>query len=211
MTTGSTISVPQPGSYAPGSLKINFGCVRSGKSTAMISELTRAADVGHKVAYFNHSSDIRLTESSDNVVTTHNSGFQKLSKKIAGFKCSSLNDANFEGYRMVGIDEGQFFDDIVPVVRDLVLKKGVHVIIASLDYDFYLQPFGTVSELSGLCSPGNLNKLAAICEKCDRNSMTPAGYSMKIIGGKESKDVGGPEKYIPVCLGCYMKHNTYFK
>lgn len=192
-----------------GSCKINFGCVRSGKSTAMISELTRAADVGLKVAYYNHSSDIRLTESSDSVVTTHNSGFTKLSKKINGFKVSSLSEVNFEGYHMVGIDEGQFFDDIVPVVRDLVLKKGIRVIIASLDYDYKLQPFGKVLELAGLCEPGNVNKLAAICEKCDVQDLRSASHSMKISGGTEIVDVGGADKYIPVCTKCYVKYNIY--
>lgn len=191
------------------SVDISLGPVRSGKSTAVINKITRYADVGLKVMYVNHSKDIRLTESSDNVATSHNSGFQKLSKKIAGFKAARLSDVNFTGYHVVGIDEGQFFDDIVSVVRDLFINRGIHVVIASLDLDFKLNPIGSVNQLIGLCEPGHINKLAAICEKCDINSIKEAGFSMKISGNDSIEDPGGAEKYIPVCINCYKKYNTY--
>jgi thymidine kinase len=192
-----------------GSCEIVVGCMCSGKSSNLISKLTQAADLQFKVAYCNHSKDIRITESSDSVVNTHNSGFQKLSSKIKGFKMETLNPEDLNDFDVIGIDEYQFFEKQNQNVKDLVLKYGKRVIIASLDYNFKLEPMGEVHELYGLCGPGDVNKLYAICKLCDRKSMKKAGWTLKISGDNSVVDVGGMEKYIPVCLECHVKHNTY--
>ena len=204
------------------SLEIIYGPMFSGKSTDLISKLTRYADVGLKCVYANHSKDIRLTESSDQLVTTHNSTFQKLSHKIEGVKVQYIWDINTSGKDVIGIDEGQFFCDeshnkedppcynkTIEMIRYWVLKLNLKVIIASLDADFKLNPFGCMHNLIGLCGKGNLTKHTAICMKCDPFDRADAPYTMKIAGEDSIIDPGGADKYIPVCMKCYKKYNKY--
>lgn len=240
------------------SLEIVYGCMFAGKSTELIARLTRRADFGKKCLYINHSKDIRLSESTDGIVSTHNSGFQKLSKKITGIKVSHINDIdiNVDEYDDIGIDEFQFFHDkveekstesieentkenikakessdgpeestkegksndkpkikydiTIATIRDWVLRLRKRVIIASLDSDFKLNPFGCAHHLIGLCGKGGVVKLTAICVKCENENPNDAPHTMKIAGDDSVLDPGGSDKYIPVCMKCYLIYNKYW-
>lgn len=63
-------------------------------------------------------------------------------------KASKLNDIKNQAtkYDVVGIDEGQFFEDIVEVAEYLA-NKGIVVIIAALDSTFQRKPFGNIINL----------------------------------------------------------------
>ena len=195
-----------------GMLELIFGSMFSGKTTYLLNQLTTCADVGLNCLYINHSSDQREVEKFDTNVTTHHSLFNGISEKISTKKTSSLSDIDVEAYDVIGIDEGQFFEDIVPTVRKWVMKYNKHVFISSLDGDSNIKPFGHVHELICLCHPGSLRKLEAKCMNClktglvDRHlSFVPAGYSFKKSGSKETQtDVGGVDKYMAVCLKCHI-------
>lgn len=187
---------------------IIWGCMYSGKSTECKLRLTRFADFGVKCLYVNHSSDVRLSESGDDVGTSHNSTFEKLSKKVDRIKVSSLDDADFDKYKVIGIDEFQFFSGTVPLINKLV-NMGKKIIIASLDCDFKKRPFGESHLLVGLCGPGRIIKLPAICKKCDPEDPREAGWTLKIGGSDDVIDVGGIDKYLPVCSRCYDKYNIH--
>lgn len=139
-----------------GSCKIIFGPMFSGKSTKLRQEMTTLADVGAKVLYINHSKDSRNTESFDSNITTHHSGYKGLSNKIRPIKASKLSEIEINNYDAIGIDEGQFFDDLEVTVRDWVLNKNKHVIIASLDGNFLMGTFGQASRLISICDSGNI-------------------------------------------------------
>lgn len=51
-----------------------------------------------------------------------------------------------DDYDVIGIDEGQFYPDIVEVVEEW-LAAGKKVIVSALDGDFRRKPFGRVLEL----------------------------------------------------------------
>ena len=196
-------------------LHIAFGPMFSGKTTWLSLNLTTCADVGLKVCLINHEDDVRVTEGGDGKITTHSSQFKYLSHKIDSYRFKNLQLSNlFDQYDVIGIDEGQFFDnklangvpEIVQVVRDLVLKKKKTVFIASLDGDFRAQPFGHVKELLCLCDPGGLTKLGAKCMKClKEHKLVNAGFTARTVNAKtdEVKDVGGSDKYMAVCLDCF--------
>lgn len=192
------------------SLEIIFGCMFSGKSSELRSRLTRYADVDLKVLYINHSKDKRVTVSFDEYMSTHDSGFQKMSSKVTKIKAPSLDDIDVVSFQIIGIDEAQFFNNIDSVIRKWVLTLRKRVIIASLDLDFKLRPFGEVHNLVGLCAPGGLKKLSAICKMCDPNDLRDAGYTLKISEDDSLLDPGGSDKYLPVCLPCYQKYNKHF-
>ncbi len=210
----SVLSIP----FDVGKLdSIFFGPMYSGKTTKLLQRLTTCADVGLRVLYINHKDDVRQTESYNLNVTTHHSQFSKISEKIDTIKTAVLLDLNISSYDVIGIDEGQFFDDIPEAVRKWLLTDKKQIFIASLDGDANMKPFGRVNELICLCSPRGLYKLDAKCFRCLKRSvsnrqlmMSPAGFTHK-IGGVQSessqKDVGGSDKYQAVCLKCYQELN----
>lgn len=192
---------------------IFFGPMFSGKTTKMLHRLTTCADVGLNVLYINHSDDERETDKQDSHVTTHNSQFNGTSSKISKKKISALVDLNVSAYDVIGVDEGQFFPDIVEAVRKWVIKYKKHVFIASLDGDANIQPFGHVHELICLCSPKGLYKLESKCMNClsrgvDERQLhfVPAGYSFKKNGDSDQqKEIGGVDKYMALCLKCHQE------
>ena len=216
----ASYSVTPRNAFDVGSLEmIIFGGMFSGKTTKLTTELTTCADVGLKTLYINHSDDNRETESADSHTTTHSSQFRGLSNKITSMKVSSLLDVDVNEFDVIGIDEGQFFEDLVDTVRKWVLEDKKQIFIASLDGDFNIRPFGATHELICLCQPGGLIKLPAHCMNClksetpyRRMSMVPAGFTCRRKQLTESghlprqKDVGGADKYMAVCLKCHQEH-----
>lgn len=200
-----------------GSCKIIFGPMFSGKTTKLLQELTTLADVGLKSLYINHKDDQRLTEKKVKNVTTHHSQFNGLSTKLDSISVETLKEINVDKYDAIGIDEGQFFSDLDVVVRMWVIQKCKIVIIASLDGDFMMNPFGKAKELICICEPGNITKLPAICMKCleqttpyRRIKQIEAGFTALInIPDKipsSNKKVGGKESYVSLCMKCYKEH-----
>ena len=92
----SLTGVPKPNNV--GTLTRIKGPMFGGKTTALISKLTRVADIGFKVIYINHSDDVRVTESSCDNVTTHNSQFKGLSKKVKSVSTNYLKKINIDAY-----------------------------------------------------------------------------------------------------------------
>ena len=188
-----------------------LGPMFSGKSTRLCGELTTCADLGHSVLYINHSSDVRKTEKQDTHVTTHHSSFRALSDKITKTKINELELLTYDlnKFDVIGVDEGQFFSTLETHVRHWVLDLHKIVYIASLDGDFRIQPFGQVHKL--LCISSHVLKLKARCMLCknhqtanNRPIITDAYYTGKIGGDMTTiVDVGGEDKYLPVCLSCH--------
>jgi len=195
-----------------GELTIFFGPMFSGKSTELIRQLTTAADIGLKTLYINHTFDDRTVESTDGIVTTHNSGFSKLSKKIDFIKTSDLSTINVLPYNVIGIDEGQFFVGLANIIRKWFYHLNKRIIIASLDGNFLMLPFGEVNQLISMCEPNNIHKLHAYCMKCLPN-IVKAGYTLKYnsvyTNDPNKPDVGGIDKYAAVCIDCYKNFNKH--
>lgn len=180
------------------------GPMFGGKTTALISKLTRVADIGFKALYINHSDDIRTTEASSQDVTTHNSQFKGLSKKVKSLSTDSLKKVNIDEYDYIGIDEAHFFTDIEKIVRDWKLKKNKNVIIAYLNGDFQMNVFGCggCQKLESI-SDKNID-LTASCKVCFmlEKTQVEAKYSYRLNDNTEQKSIGGVDQYIPVCAIC---------
>ena len=63
-------------------------------------------------------------------------------------------------YDIIGIDEGQFFPDLVEICQKLVLLKKV-VIVAALNADYKMEPFPNVSKL--ISKADKIKLLKAYC------------------------------------------------
>ena len=101
-------------------------------------------------------------------------------------------------YDVVGIDEGQFFEDIVDFSQDLA-NSGTIVIVAALDSTFQRKPFGNIINLVPLAE--KVYKLTAVCVYCTQ----PAAFTQRTIESQEVELIGGAESYKPVCRQCF--HN----
>ncbi|MNE65744.1 Thymidine kinase [compost metagenome] len=102
---------------------------------------------------------------------------------------------------ILGIDEGQFFPDLLPFA-EFAANEGKVVIVSALDGDFLRKPFGSVCDLIPLCE--HVVKLKAVCMVCQRD----AAYSRRITNEEQTEVIGGSDKYIAVCRRCYNTENV---
>ena len=111
----------------------------------------------------------------------------------------TLNDINLnlDDYDVVGIDEGQFFPDIVGYC-ERVANLGKTVIVAALDGTFQRKGFANVINLVPLAE--HVIKLHAVCMGC----FGKGSYTKRISEDKEVEVIGGAEKYMAVCRKCYF-------
>uniref|UniRef100_A0A9L0JRQ8 Thymidine kinase n=1 Tax=Equus asinus TaxID=9793 RepID=A0A9L0JRQ8_EQUAS len=111
-----------------------------------------------------------------------------------------LRDAAQEalGVAVIGIDEGQFFPDIVEF-SEAMANAGKTVIVAALDGTFQRKAFGAILNLVPLAE--SVVKLTAVCMECFRE----AAYTKRLGTEKEVEVIGGADKYHSVCRLCYFK------
>lgn len=195
-----------------GTLDIRFGPMRSAKTTWLNMELTNKADTKFKCLKVIHTDDKRAdVASSSNDGTTHNSTFRAISDKITVVRTSILAEVDVSEYHVVGVDEAQFYPDLVTTITDWV-KQGKHVRVVGLDGNFKMEKFGSEfgQILDLIPMADSAVKLSATCVKCleeleandyKGNIFAISGGFTRKIGGSMTleKDVGGSDKYIPVC------------
>ncbi len=191
-----------------GRLELYMGPMFSGKSTAIILRIARMADIGYDVLYINHKIDNRDTEAQDTIVSTHNSQYTTLSKKINAIKVSELRDLDIRDYQYIAVDEGQFFPDLYESVITWVTGFGKTVLVASLDGDAYRRKFGQVLDL--IPNADEVNKLTAFCDLCRENEkrLRPAPFTGRFSDNTDATMVGGKDLYRAMCRKCHDNHLT---
>ena len=70
-------------------------------------------------------------------------------------------------FDVIGIDEGQFYPDLITGVEKYVRKDKI-LIISALDGTFERKPFGQIPNLIPLCD--DIMKLNAICMVCGNDA-----------------------------------------
>lgn len=102
-----------------------------------------------------------------------------------------------EKTRAVIFDEIQFFNgNVIKVLQELASNK-IRVIVAGLDMDFLMRPFGPMPDILAVAE--FVTKLSAICFKCGR----AASFSKRIHGSKEATIEIGDEWYEARCRSCF--------
>lgn len=100
-------------------------------------------------------------------------------------------------FSVIGIDEGQFFPDTVEFAESMA-STGKTVIVAALDGSYRRVGFGDILNLIPLAE--SVIKLTAVCMIC----FNEASFTKRIGQEKELEVIGGAEKYMAVCRGCYF-------
>jgi len=168
-----------------GRIELITGPMFSGKSTELIRRLSRYQAAKVPLLLVKFAGDERYSSTE---VQTHD---RTAMGALAVTRLAEAREAARD-VRVLGIDEGQFFEDLLPFAEELA-NEGKVVVIAALDGDFQRQPFGQVPALVPLCE--RVDKLSAICAYCSR----PASFTQRLTAETETVSIGGADKYVAVC------------
>ena len=163
-------------------LDIIIGTMFSGKTTYLLSEISKLTQLNYKILYLNIDFDDR----SDNFFSTHNPLFDKhfnFNNNVSMIKSKNLSNINILPYDIVMIDEAHFFDDLIEFTNSCLNQKK-YVIVAGLQADFAGRKFGKILDLIPICT--DIKRLHAYCAECAKNKYCRiAIYSKKIVNSEE--------------------------
>lgn len=181
-------------SHNAGWVEVIAGSMFSGKSEELIRRLRRAKIARQKVQVFKPEIDSRFSE---NQIVSHS----EMRHESANIQSAAEVLAQVHpDTEVVGIDEGQFFDDELVNVANELARRGVRVIIAGLDQDYTGKPFEPMPQLLAIAE--YITKTHAICMKCGQ----PANYSQRTFESEERVAVGASDKYEARCRRCFVPH-----
>jgi len=175
-----------------GQIQVIFGPMFSGKTTELIRRLKRYQIANHKCLIVKYAKDDRYDREG---IATHDKQTLPATSvlKMADLKTSALNS-----YSVIGIDEGQFFPDVVPFAEQMA-DKGKIIIVAALDGDFQRKGFGDILNLVPIAE--SIVKLNAVCMMCFQE----ASFTKRKGSETALEVIGGQDKYLAACRACYNK------
>ena len=98
---------------------------------------------------------------------------------------------------VVGIDEGQFFDDDLVDVAGLLAGAGKNVIVAGLDTDYLGRPFEPIPAL--MMRAEYVTKSLAVCHRCGG----PGLFTQRVVQSDDLVVLGALDAYEARCRRCY--------
>ena len=178
-----------------GWIEVVSGSMFSGKTEELIRRIRRAQYAGIDVIIFKPKVD---TRDKKNKVVSHDNTViecktiiksEEIYKKVKGFK-------------VVGIDEAQFFDDGIIKVCNTLANEGIRVIVAGLDMDYKGVPFKNMANL--MATAEYVTKVHAICPKTGGL----AQYSYRKTKSKKRILLGKGDEYMPLSRAAYVKKSN---
>ena len=183
-------------------IELIVGSMYSGKSSALSTLISRYDHTNKKTMLINHSFDTREVES---VISTHSN----IIKNKPAIKCKLLmnliDTEYFNNADVIGIDECQFFSDLLDFVKYVDNLDNKILIMSGLDGNFNREPFGQVLQCIPYCN--NITKLNAMCMNC--NDGTLASFTKRIIDNNNEilVDVDdNKECYKALCRTCFNQN-----
>ena len=178
-----------------GKIKLILGPMFSGKSTRLVETVRKYTYKNKKTVLVNFIDDKRYSENSQ-IVTHDLNKYDSLSCKMLGEIYDVIKNDD-----VIGIDEGQFYSDVVNISEKLAYN-GKIVIIAALSGNFKMEPFETVSKL--ISKADKIKLMKAYCFYCQKT----AGFSLRTVCSDQEILIGAGEAYRPVCKKCYYKYSN---
>ena len=172
-----------------------LGPMFSGKSTRLIEVIRKYVYKSKRTIMIKFFADKRYSEKSE--VVTHDL------IKYDSIDCKNLRDSfeTLKNYDVIGIDEGQFFPDLVEVCEELAALKKT-IIIAALNGDFRMEPFPVITRI--ISKADKIKLLKAYCFNCHKD----AKFSLRIVQSNETVLIGAGEAYKPACRECHKYFST---
>ena len=174
-----------------GWIEVIVGSMFSGKSEELIRRLRRAQIARQKVQIFKPSVDTRF---ADDDIVSH-SDMRIPSRTVT--QSRALLDLVEEDTEVVGIDEGQFFDQELPAIVNELANRGKRVIVAGLDQDYLGKPFEPMPQLLAIAE--YITKTLAICMVCGN----PANHTQRLVSSGDRVLVGAQGLYEARCRACF--------
>lgn len=190
------------------SVTVFTGCQACGKTNRMIEAATQHSDVLDEegILMIHHPSD---TRDEKNVISSNSSSYLGLSPKFVVSTSDSLKfvDEIAVQFNLICIDEIQLFDDLAEYCRKW-RDEGKHVFCAGLNLDWRGNDYGHVKDLMSVQT--SYHVLTAKCVHClheikDRglvnvHEIPTACRTGKIGGTDDVTEIGGKERYVPLCF-----------
>ena len=174
-----------------GWIEVIVGSMFSGKSEELIRRLRRAQIARQKVQIFKPVIDRRF---SDDHIVSHS---EMRIESCAVPSSRALLDALAAETEVIGIDEGQFFDQELPMICDTLANQGKRVIVAGLDQDYLGKPFEPMPQLLAIAE--YITKTHAICMVCGN----PANHTQRLVASGDRVLVGAMGLYEARCRRCF--------
>ena len=185
-----------------GSIELIIGPMFSEKTTEMISRIRRASVADEYAVVIKWEKDTRYETGA--TIASHADIRQSSTKgsssgaPIRVVIAKTLADVVLDEKEVViGIDEGQFYPDLVEQCEKWA-RGGRRVIVAALDGDFMRRPFGHVCDLIPLCEV--VEKRRGVCMEC---RSADSAFTQRFGDGTAIVQEGGSESYRSVCRWCY--------
>jgi thymidine kinase len=173
-----------------GWIEVIAGCMFSGKTEELIRRLRRAEIAKQKVVIFKPKIDNRYSEYE--IVSHSEQSMKAIIVNSAREIAELARDAE-----VVGIDEGQFFDDDLVGVCNELADAGKRVIVAGLDQDYKGEPFEPIPKLLAVAE--YITKTLAICVVCGN----PADRTQRKVASGDRVLVGATDLYEARCRKCH--------
>jgi thymidine kinase len=175
------------------SLEILVGPMFSGKSSRILSIVSRYSALNVPILVIKHAADIRY---ASNEVATHDG---RRAPCIIASDFSDIEPAFLSKFRVIIIEEAQFFRGLVPFVQYVVDQLNVHLFLVGLDGDSERKPFGEILQCIPLAD--KVEKLTALCHRCANG--TPGIFTYRNGHQHQQMIVAGADLYEAVCRDCY--------
>jgi len=190
-----------------GYLELFIGPMFSGKTSKLLEIYKQNIFCKIPIIAINHSSDTRYHQTHlsthDKIMipcvqTTHLLNIWNYDNLEDPIDEDLMNTHfQFREAKVVLINEGQFFPDLISCVEQLLTEKK-KIYICGLDGDFERKKFGNILDLIPLCD--KVTKMTSLCGICKDG--TPGIFSLRLTKEKEQFLIGS-DNYIPVCRECY--------
>ncbi len=158
----------------------------SGKTTELFRRIKRYTAAHENCLVVRYDKDNRYSSLH---ASTHD---REMLKATGAASLAQIADL-VEQYDVIGVDEGQFYPDIVEMT-ELFASQGKKVVISALDGDFRRKPFGRVLELVPMAE--SVTKLTAVCTFCHAD----APFTRRITTETAIEVIGGADKLRTIVL-----------
>ena len=173
-----------------GRIELILGPMFAGKSTELLRRMRRLEISGKQILSVKYAADTRY---KSDAISTHDN----IVRSAVSCKMLSELDQMWRNYDVIGIDEGQFFEDVVQFSENAA-NDGKIVILSALNGTWKRSGWTNILELVPKCE--KVKKLSAICKICSYN----ADFTFRHIFGVGPEEfIGGAEMYMPLCRECY--------
>ncbi len=188
-----------------GEIQLIIGPMFSGKTSELIRRISRYSIAQKKCIIIKYVKDTLYPLTNENKqLRTHD---YKIHEAVSTSLLNELDKSEIiKKYDIIGIDEGQFFEDLHSFTQTMCDVYGKIVIIAALSGTFQKKPWDSISNIIPLAN--KISFFKAVCCRCHKDG---AAFTHRRSSEKEIQVIGGLEKYWPVGSKCYILFTKYDK